>query len=49
MSRASPIRKGFRSQIDSFLGEIHAEGALAPGDPERANAARRRREGIELG
>jgi len=41
--------KGFLSQIDSFLGEIHEEGALAPGDPERRNAERRRGEGIALG
>jgi LDH2 family malate/lactate/ureidoglycolate dehydrogenase len=41
-------RKAFLSSIDSLLGEIRAEGALAPGDPERANAARRRREGVSL-
>jgi ureidoglycolate dehydrogenase (NAD+) len=41
-------RKAFLSSIDSFLGEIRAEGALAPGDPERANAARRRREGVSV-
>jgi ureidoglycolate dehydrogenase (NAD+) len=40
--------KAFLSSIDSLLGEIRAEGALAPGDPERANAARRRREGLSL-
>lgn len=39
----------FQSAIAAFVGEIHAEGALAPGDPERLNAERRRREGIELG
>ena len=39
----------FRSQIAAFIGEAHAEGGLAPGDPERMNAERRRREGIELG
>ena len=39
----------FFSEIDSFLQEIHAEGALAPGDPERLNAERRRRDGIALG
>jgi ureidoglycolate dehydrogenase (NAD+) len=40
--------KIFGSEIHSFMGEIHAEGALAPGDPERRHAERRRREGIEL-
>jgi ureidoglycolate dehydrogenase (NAD+) len=39
----------FRSQIAAFMGEAHAEGGLAPGDPERLNAEKRRREGIELG
>lgn len=39
----------FRAQIAAFIGEAHAEGGLAPGDPERMNAERRRREGIELG
>jgi ureidoglycolate dehydrogenase (NAD+) len=39
----------FHSQIAAFIGEAHAEGGLAPGDPERMNAERRRREGIELG
>jgi ureidoglycolate dehydrogenase (NAD+) len=39
----------FRSQIAAFIGEAHAEGGLAPGDPERMNAERRRRDGIELG
>jgi ureidoglycolate dehydrogenase (NAD+) len=38
----------FSSQIDTLVREIRAEGALAPGDPERANAARRGREGISL-
>jgi ureidoglycolate dehydrogenase (NAD+) len=40
--------KVFSSQIDTLVREIRAEGALAPGDPERANAARRGREGISL-
>ena len=40
--------KVFLSNIDSFVREIREEGALAPGDPERAHAARRRREGISL-
>ncbi len=40
--------KPFFSQIDAFVGEMRAEGALAPGDPERLNAERRRREGIEI-
>ena len=39
----------FRAQIAAFIGEAHDEGGLAPGDPERLNAERRRREGIELG
>jgi ureidoglycolate dehydrogenase (NAD+) len=39
----------FRAQIAAFIGEAHAEGGLAPGDPERMNADKRRREGIELG
>jgi LDH2 family malate/lactate/ureidoglycolate dehydrogenase len=30
------------------LKEIHDEGALAPGDPERLNAERRAREGIAI-
>jgi ureidoglycolate dehydrogenase (NAD+) len=42
-------RKVFFSEIDSLLREIHAEGALAPGDPERLSAERRKREGIPLG
>ena len=42
-------KKNFLSQIESFVQEIHAEGALAPGDPERMTAERRRREGIPLG
>ena len=39
----------FLTQIDLFLQEIRGEGALAPGDPERLTAERRRREGIPLG
>ena len=39
----------FLSGIESFLAEIRAEAALAPGDPERITAERRRREGIPLG
>jgi ureidoglycolate dehydrogenase (NAD+) len=42
-------RKVFLSQIEAFLQEIRAEGALAPGDPEQLSAERRRREGIPLG
>ena len=38
----------FRSQIESFLQEIRSEQAMAPGDPERRNAERRKREGIEI-
>ena len=41
--------KTFFAEIDSFVREIHAEEALAPGDPERLSAERRRREGIPLG
>src|SRR5687767_1232970 len=41
--------QAFPTQIESFVREIHAEGALAPGDPERLNAERRGREGIPLG
>ena len=40
---------GFARAIGAFLEEIHAEGALAPGDPERLSAERRRRDGIPLG
>ncbi|HSA88475.1 MAG TPA: Ldh family oxidoreductase [Burkholderiales bacterium] len=42
-------KKFFLSQIEAFVSEIHAEGALAPGDPERRSAERRAREGIPLG
>ena len=42
-------RNMFFSQIAAFLDDIHAEGALAPGDPERRTAERREREGIPLG
>src|SRR5687767_11053600 len=41
--------KVFFKQIDSFVGEIRAEGAMAPGDPERLSAERRRRDGVPLG
>jgi ureidoglycolate dehydrogenase (NAD+) len=41
--------KEFAAEISCFLEEIHAEQALAPGDPERLNAERRRRDGIPLG
>jgi ureidoglycolate dehydrogenase (NAD+) len=41
--------KVFFAEIDSLVREIHAEEALAPGDPERLSAERRRREGIPLG
>src|SRR5512145_1749498 len=34
-------REGFASSVETFLGEIRAEGALAPGDPERRSAERR--------
>jgi ureidoglycolate dehydrogenase (NAD+) len=42
-------REAFGAQIGAFLEEIRAEGAFAPGDPERLNAERRRREGVPLG
>ena len=42
-------RKIFLAQVRAFMEEMRAEGALAPGDPERRSAERRRREGIELG
>ncbi|HEX2333062.1 MAG TPA: Ldh family oxidoreductase [Burkholderiales bacterium] len=38
----------FGKEIASFLKEIHDEGALAPGDPERRTAERRAREGIPI-
>jgi len=38
----------FGAQIALFQQEIHDEGAMAPGDPERRNAERRRREGIDI-
>jgi ureidoglycolate dehydrogenase (NAD+) len=41
--------KQFGKAIAGFLKEIHDEGALAPGDPERLSAERRNREGIALG
>ena len=41
--------KVFASQIRLLLGEIHSQGALAPGEPERLSAERRSREGIPLG
>jgi ureidoglycolate dehydrogenase (NAD+) len=41
--------KAFARQVAAFVNEIHDEGALAPGDPERSTAERRRREGIPLG
>lgn len=39
----------FGAQVTRFLEEARAEEALAPGDPERSTAERRRREGIPLG
>ncbi|MGH8724798.1 MAG: Ldh family oxidoreductase [Burkholderiales bacterium] len=41
-------REAFFPAIDSFLREIRAEGALAPGDLERSSAERRKRDGIEI-
>jgi len=40
--------KAFAAQLAAFAGEAHAENGLAPGDPERMNAERRRREGIAI-
>ena len=40
--------KQFGKEIAGFLNEIHDEGALAPGDPERRTAERRNREGIPI-
>jgi ureidoglycolate dehydrogenase (NAD+) len=42
-------RATFLAQVRAFMEEMRAEGALAPGDPERRSAERRRREGIALG
>src|SRR5512134_2835386 len=42
-------RERFAQDVGALLEEIQAEGALAPGDPERRSAERRRREGIPLG
>jgi ureidoglycolate dehydrogenase (NAD+) len=39
----------FAAQLAAFAAGAHAEGGLAPGDPERMTAERRRREGIPLG
>jgi ureidoglycolate dehydrogenase (NAD+) len=39
----------FGKRVADFVQEIHDEGALAPGDPERLTAERRKREGIPLG
>jgi LDH2 family malate/lactate/ureidoglycolate dehydrogenase len=41
-------RKEFGDQIALLMQEIHDEGALAPGDPERLNAERRKRDGIAI-
>jgi len=41
-------RAAFLSQIELLLGEIRAEAALAPGDPERLSAERRKQDGIEI-
>jgi ureidoglycolate dehydrogenase (NAD+) len=40
--------KAFADQVAAFVREIQDEGALAPGDPERLNAERRKRDGIEI-
>jgi ureidoglycolate dehydrogenase (NAD+) len=42
-------REEFAAQVARFVEEARAEGALAPGDPERSTAERRRRDGIPLG
>ena len=39
----------FASQIKQLLEEIHVEGALAPGEPERLNHQKRASQGIPLG
>jgi ureidoglycolate dehydrogenase (NAD+) len=41
-------RREFFSQIGAFVAEIRAEGAFAPGDPERLSAERRAHEGISI-
>ena len=41
-------KSSFAGQIGEFVQEAHREGGLAPGDPERMTAERRRREGIEI-
>jgi len=41
-------KQAFAEQIATLIQEIHDEGALAPGDPERLNAERRKREGIDI-
>lgn len=41
-------KQAFAEQIAMLMREIHDEGALAPGDPERLNAERRKREGIDI-
>ena len=48
MVNCAPPSAQFSAQIARFVGEIHAEGALAPGDPERRNTERSSREGIEI-
>lgn len=42
-------RERFAQDVGALLEEIQAEGALAPGDPERRSTERRRSEGIPLG
>jgi ureidoglycolate dehydrogenase (NAD+) len=42
-------KSAFTGQIAQFIQEAHAEGGLAPGDPERLSTERRKREGIPLG
>jgi ureidoglycolate dehydrogenase (NAD+) len=39
----------FKKQINLLLNEIHAQDALAPGDPERLTAEKRERNGIPIG
>ena len=41
-------KQAFAEQIAMLMQEIHDEGALAPGDPERLNAERRKRDGIAI-
>jgi ureidoglycolate dehydrogenase (NAD+) len=39
----------FKKQISLLLGEVHAQNAMAPGEPERISSQRREKDGIPLG